>query len=167
MPTVQVNDSGGIYNGGGPVRRDHDGGRCRRPRQIAGRRQPERNLLQRPQRQRHGVVERSERRRHIYRDRELRGQRRIIRPRATTTFTIGKATPTVQVSDVSGIYTGSAFAAAAMVAGVNGSFNALLEGVGITLTYYAGTSASGTPSPSVPVNNGTYTVVASFPAAQL
>ena len=60
----------------------------------------------------------------------------------TTTFTIGKATPTVQVNDSGGIYNGGEFAATTTVAGVTGPGNSL-EGVSPSVTYYNGPSASG------------------------
>jgi hypothetical protein len=73
------------------------------------------------------------------------------------TLTVTPATPSVTVSDAGGTYDGSAFAAAAQV---NGS--ASLEGVSPTLTYYAGSQASGTPLSGAPSAAGTYTVVATF-----
>jgi hypothetical protein len=76
---------------------------------------------------------------------------------AQTTFTISQAMPTVAVSANGGVYNGQGFAVTATVNG-GGS----LEGVTPTLTWYSGTSASGTPLSSAPVNAGTYTVVASF-----
>ena len=79
-------------------------------------------------------------------------------------FSISQATPTVIVSDSSGSYSGAAFSANATVAGV-GSQSApasSLEAVTPTLTYYTGTSASGTPLAQIPSRAGTYTVMASF-----
>ena len=73
------------------------------------------------------------------------------------TFTISQATPTVTVSDAGGIYTGSAFPAAGAVNG-GGS----LESITPTLTYYAGSAATGTALSGVPSVAGTYTVVANF-----
>ena len=90
------------------------------------------------------------------------GSQDYIPGSAQTTFTIGHATPAVAVSDAGGTYTGSAFAANATVAGVNGTPGSALEGVGLTFTYDAGSTATGTPLSGVPVNAGTYTVVASF-----
>jgi hypothetical protein len=81
---------------------------------------------------------------------------------AQITFTIGKATPTVFVTDMGGTYNGSAFSATATITGVNGQAADSLEGVTPTSTYYAGSNASGTPLTSAPSNAGTYTVVASF-----
>jgi len=42
---------------------------------------------------------------------------------------------------------------------------ATLEGVAPTFTYYAGSSATGTPLSGAPVKAGTYTVIASFPGS--
>lgn len=85
---------------------------------------------------------------------------------ASATFTITQATPTVAVSDSGGVYNGQAFPATATVAGVvpgvDDSPSPSLEGVSPTLSYYAGTSASGTPLAGAPVAAGTYTVAASF-----
>ena len=80
---------------------------------------------------------------------------------ATTTFTIGKDAPTVQVSDGGGIYNGAAYTATATIAGVGG-WGTSLEGASLYMTYYAGSSANGTPSSSAPVSVGTYTALASF-----
>ena len=73
------------------------------------------------------------------------------------TFTISQATPTVAVSDAGGTYSGSAFPATATVNG-NGS----LETISPTLTYYAGSAATGTALSALPSLAGTYTVVANF-----
>jgi hypothetical protein len=73
-----------------------------------------------------------------------------------------RSTPMVKVSDQGGSYTGSPFTAIATVAGINGVAGTRLEGVGIGLTYYAGTRASGPPLPGAPTTAGTYTVVARF-----
>jgi hypothetical protein len=79
-----------------------------------------------------------------------------------TTFTIGKATPTVSVTDVGGTYNGSPFPATATVTGVSGTAGVSLEGVAPTFVYYVGSTISGTGSTNAPVGAGTYTVVASF-----
>ncbi len=82
---------------------------------------------------------------------------------ASTTFTIAQASPTVIVIDNGGTYTGSAFAATTdTVAGVGGSQQASLEGNTPGLTYYSGTSATGTALSGAPTTAGTYTVLASF-----
>lgn len=77
---------------------------------------------------------------------------------APMTFTISKATPTVVVSRASGTYSGTSFEASATVTGVGG-----MPVLGTTtLTYYNGSTASGNARSTVPINAGTYTVVASF-----
>jgi hypothetical protein len=81
---------------------------------------------------------------------------------ASTTFTIRQVTATVKVHASGGTFTGSSFPASATVAGINGQFGPSLEGVTPTLTYYSGSTASGTPLSGPPTNAGTYTVVASF-----
>ena len=83
----------------------------------------------------------------------------------TSTLTINKAMPTVTVSDAGGTFTGKAFPAATTVAGVGGTASSSIEGATPTLTYYAGTSATGTPLSGPPSQGGTYTVVASFPGS--
>ncbi len=85
------------------------------------------------------------------------------------TFTITQATPTVTISDAGGIYNGSKFSATALVAGVVSGVDSTpesgLETVSPTLTYYAGTSATGTALAGAPTSAGTYTVWASFPGS--
>jgi hypothetical protein len=85
---------------------------------------------------------------------------------ASGTLSITQATPHVTVSDPGGIYTGAPFPASATVAGVVEGLDDIpgpaLEGVGLTLTYYTGTSADGTPLVGAPSAPGTYTVVAWF-----
>ncbi len=83
----------------------------------------------------------------------------------TTTASIMQATPTVGISSSGGIYSGSAFSAAATVSGVSGVPGSTLEGVGLTTVYYAGDTATGTPLSAAPITVGTYTVVASFPGS--
>jgi hypothetical protein len=92
------------------------------------------------------------------------------------TFTIAQATPTISVADSGGICDGSPFPATATVAGVLTGVDttpaASLEGISPTLTYYVGSTVSGSGSTTAPSAAGTYTVVASFagsldyPAAQ-
>jgi hypothetical protein len=81
---------------------------------------------------------------------------------ALANFTIGQAKPTVSVSDAGGTYNQKPFAATATVAGVNGIAGTSLEGVTPSLTYYSGSTASGTPLAGAPTLPGTYTVKASF-----
>jgi len=82
------------------------------------------------------------------------------------TASVGKATPTLSLKDDGGTFNGSAFAATATVAGVIPGVDdtpaSSLEGVSLTLTYYAGSSASGDPLSGAPTDPGTYTVVAAF-----
>ena len=65
---------------------------------------------------------------------------------SNVTFTITQATPMFTLSDAGGPYTGSAFPATVFI---NGNDN--LEGVAPTLTYYAGSAATGSPLPTAPV----------------
>jgi sugar lactone lactonase YvrE len=93
--------------------------------------------------------------------------REVTIPAAVVSVT--QATPTVSVSDAGGVFSGGPFAATATVAGVIASVDNTtgpsLEGVSLTLTYYAGTTATGTPLSGAPSAAGTYTVVASFPGS--
>ncbi len=68
-----------------------------------------------------------------------------------------KVQPNVTVTAAGGTYNGKAFSATALV---NGQFS--LDKITPKLTYYKGTSASGTGSSTAPTNAGTYTVVASY-----
>ena len=81
---------------------------------------------------------------------------------ANVSIVVAKATPSLTVSDPGGTQNGSAFAATALLSGLSGLPSSSLEGVGITLTYYAGDTPSGTPLATAPSAAGTYTVVASF-----
>jgi hypothetical protein len=80
----------------------------------------------------------------------------------TSTVTVGQATPTVSVTDSGGTYDGSAFAATASVTGASGQAASSLEGVTPALTYFVGSTATGTPLAGAPTDAGTYTVVATF-----
>jgi hypothetical protein len=80
----------------------------------------------------------------------------------TANFTITPATPTVTVSDAGGTYNGSAFPATGTVRGVNGAPTGTLEGVGLSFTYYLGSTSGTNLGPSAPSRPGTYTVVAIF-----
>ena len=79
---------------------------------------------------------------------------------AQTTFTITPATldPTLTVSDAGGVYNLSRFPATGKAVGVHGETVA----GSFTFAYYVGSSASGTPSATAPINVDTYTVVATF-----
>jgi len=83
----------------------------------------------------------------------------------TAGFTINQATPTITVTDSGGICNGSAFPATAMVTGVSGQPTDSLETIPLTVTYYAGGTASGTGSTTAPSVPGTYTAVARFPGS--
>jgi len=84
---------------------------------------------------------------------------------APLTFIIGQASAPLAVSD-GGTYNGSPFSAIATVAGVDSAPSSSLEGVSLTLSYYAGTSATGTPLAGPPTDPGTYTLLASFAGSQ-
>ncbi len=76
----------------------------------------------------------------------------------STTFTISKAAaPSVTVTDAAGVYNAAAFVATAKVGGA-----ASVEGVTPSLTYFSGTSTSGTALSGAPKTSGTYSVFASF-----
>jgi hypothetical protein len=81
---------------------------------------------------------------------------------AATQFTISPATPIVSVAVTGGSYNGSPFVATSTVTGLGGLPASSLEGVTPTLSYYAGTTAAGTPLAGAPSAAGTYTVVAKF-----
>ena len=90
------------------------------------------------------------------------------RKAALRTFTITQATPTISLTDAGGTYSGKAFPATAKIAGVVGGVDTTpatsLEGVGLTVTYYVGSTVGspGTGTTTAPSAVGTYTVVASF-----
>jgi hypothetical protein len=81
-------------------------------------------------------------------------------------------TPTVAVTDAGGTYNGEPFAATAtvagVVAGVDNTPSSSLEGVSPTSSYYSGTYTSAaqlanlTPLSGLPIDAGSYTVLASF-----
>ena len=86
---------------------------------------------------------------------------------ATTTLTVTKATPTLNVIDIGGRFDGSPFPASATiigaVAGVDNTLASSLDNVTPTLTYYDGSGNAGTSLGSTPPEApGTYTVVAAF-----
>jgi hypothetical protein len=74
--------------------------------------------------------------------------------------------PTVVVTDNGGTYNGNSFPATGTVAGKNGVAGTTLEGVGLTFTYYTGSSITGTPLTGAPSAAGTYTVVAAFAGSE-
>jgi hypothetical protein len=72
------------------------------------------------------------------------------------------AVPTVTVTDQGGIFNGHAFPATATVAGIDGTAASALEDVSPSITYYAGSTATGTALTTVPTAMGTYTALAAF-----
>ncbi len=54
------------------------------------------------------------------------------------TFTIARTGPTIQISDAGGTYNGSPFAASASIAGLTSPAGSTLEGVLLSVSYYAG-----------------------------
>ena len=84
---------------------------------------------------------------------------------SSATFTIGKAAPTILLGAFGGTYNGSPFTASAFIAGAVGGFGSAPESSGLTLTYFSGTAAGGTPLGGSPTSAGTYSVVASFPGS--
>jgi hypothetical protein len=83
---------------------------------------------------------------------------------ASTTFSISQATPTMSVTDIGGTYDDAAFTETDTVAGVGSqsTASASLEGATPSLTYYAGTNATGTALSGAPTTVGTYTALARF-----
>jgi hypothetical protein len=83
---------------------------------------------------------------------------------ASATFSIGKATPSVTVTERSGTTNAAAFVVTDTVAGVGSqsTASASLEGTAPTLTYYSGSVATGTALTGTPTAVGTYTVLANF-----
>jgi hypothetical protein len=80
-------------------------------------------------------------------------------------ITLPKLTPEVNVSASGGVYSGSPFAASASITDDNGNTGPTLEGLGLSLTYYTGTTISGAGTGTAPTAPGTYTVVGSFPGS--
>jgi hypothetical protein len=77
---------------------------------------------------------------------------------AQTSFTIGKAIPTIAISDAGGSYNGNPYAATATLTGASGSPTSNLDGVSLTVTYYQNGQALAAP-PTLP---GSYYAVAVF-----
>ena len=90
---------------------------------------------------------------------------------ASVSFNIAPAVPTVDVSDPSGSFDGSAFVGSATVAGVSGPSRSTLESISPTLSYYSGSYSSVSQLSGLselsgaPVWAGTYTVLAAFPGS--
>jgi hypothetical protein len=78
---------------------------------------------------------------------------------ALNSFSTGLATPVLALSAPNAVYTSVAYAAASVV--ITGAAAPIPTPV---FTYFLGTSATGSPLSSVPIDVGTYTVVASTPA---
>ena len=82
---------------------------------------------------------------------------------STSTINVDKATPTLNVSATGGAYDGTPFPASVTIDGNTNSSATAVVGVTPILTYYVGSSTSGTSLGSTPPTQaGTYTVVASF-----
>jgi Bacterial Ig domain/YDG domain/Bacterial cadherin-like domain len=84
----------------------------------------------------------------------------------TITITVDKGTPILNLTDSGGTYNGSPYPATATIAGVvpgvDDTPGASLEGVGLTLTYFAGFDTTGSALSGAPSKAGTYTVQVSF-----
>jgi hypothetical protein len=74
------------------------------------------------------------------------------------TMVVAPAASSVAVTTPVATYDGAPHGAAAVVSGINGGANP----GSATFTYFAGTSATGTPLPGAPTEAGTYTVLASY-----
>ena len=81
---------------------------------------------------------------------------------ASVTFTIAKASPQLSVADAGGAYSGAAFPATVTLFDVSGNQVTSIEGVTPAVTYYSGSTASGTGTTTAPSAPGTYTVRAFF-----
>ncbi|HEV8000709.1 MAG TPA: PhoPQ-activated protein PqaA family protein, partial [Planctomycetaceae bacterium] len=81
-------------------------------------------------------------------------------------FTISKALPVISVADAGGPYNANAYPATATIAGVVSGVDdtpgSSLEGVPLNLSYFLGTSTTGTLLSGAPTNAGQYTALASF-----
>ena len=84
----------------------------------------------------------------------------------TAQFTISPAVPTIDLAIPGDTYTGSAVALDAALTGVDGKATPALEGIGLTISYYPGSTSEGKALARPPVNSGTYTAVASFAGSQ-
>jgi sugar lactone lactonase YvrE len=84
---------------------------------------------------------------------------------APVTFTIAKATAQLSVTESGGAYTGSPFVATTTFTDLYGDIVGSIEGVTPIVTYYAGSTATGTGTSTAPTASGTYTVEAYFPGS--
>ncbi len=91
---------------------------------------------------------------------------RIRRLASGVEVAVSQAAPSLTVQRADGVYAGQSFVATALVAGVVAGVDttpaASLEGVSPTVTYFVGPTATGGGSAVPPSAPGTYTVVASF-----
>jgi PhoPQ-activated pathogenicity-related protein len=98
------------------------------------------------------------------------GSQDYIAARKTDLFFVTQDRPVLTLTDLGGSYNDTPYPATATIAGVvtgvDDTPGGSLEGVPVTLTYYAGTTATGTPLPGPPTIAGTYTVEASFAGSQ-
>ena len=87
----------------------------------------------------------------------------------SVTFVVTQDQPVITLSDAGGAYNGASYSATATIAGVvsgvDNTAGSSLEGVPVTLSYYSGSTATGTLS-GPPTGAGTYTTVASFAGSQ-
>src|SRR5581483_7899939 len=74
-------------------------------------------------------------------------------------ITVGQAPTTVTLGSIADVTYGNPVAPTAAVLGPDGQ---AVSGLTATITYYAGSSATGTPLAGAPTAAGTYTAVASF-----
>jgi Ca2+-binding RTX toxin-like protein len=80
-------------------------------------------------------------------------------------ITFPQETPEVNIIAKDAVSNGSPDAATGSITDANGNTATTLEGVGLQLTYYTGTTVSGAGSTTAPTAAGTYTVVALFPGS--
>ena len=84
-------------------------------------------------------------------------------------MTVGRAQPTLSVTDPGGAFNGHPFPATALltgvVAGLDNTPASTLEGVSPKLTYYVGNNVTGTGSTAAPIAMGMYTVQVTFPGS--
>ena len=136
-PTVTVSDAGGTYSGS--TLPGHGHGQRRQPvwKAVA----PTLAYYAGSTATGTSTAAGSQRGWHVHRGGQLRRQRRTTpRPPAAGHVHDPQATPTVTVSDAGGTYSGSAFPGHGQ-----GEWRRSLEGSAPTLTYYAGSAATGTP----------------------
>jgi PhoPQ-activated pathogenicity-related protein len=88
---------------------------------------------------------------------------------ASKVFVISAVAPVISVTDAGGTFNGNPFPATATIAGivsgVDDTPGSTLEGVPLNLSYFLGTSTTGSPLSGVPTDAGQYTALASFPGS--